>query len=137
MLITSDEQFYFMMLIENYVFRLNLCYFLWFIIAQSYNSVARTSRVGKWKLQITCDEKKSLVASPLVIFFHHAWFAIFIFQLVRFVQHYICCKIKYLVKIPKEMLPTCLEEVCVAPSIILVGSYYPHIDALQIPSLTF
>ena len=61
---------------------------MWFIIAQSYNSVARTSRVGKWKLQITCDEKKSLMASPLVIFFHHAWFAIFIFQLVRFEQHY-------------------------------------------------
>ena len=26
---------------------------------------------------------------PLVIFFHHMWFAILIFQLVRFQQHYI------------------------------------------------
>ena len=51
-------------------------------------SVARTSQVGKWKLQITRDEKKSRVAKPRVIFFHHKWFAIFIFQRVRFKQHY-------------------------------------------------
>ena len=75
--------------LKIYVFRLNLNSFLWFIIAQSYNSVARTPRVGKWKLQITCDEKNHAWPSATCDFFHHVWFAILIFQLVRFHQHYI------------------------------------------------
>ena len=69
---------------------LNHSKFLWFIIAQSYNIVAGTSLVETSKLLITCDKKKITCGlRPLVIFFHHSWLAILMFQLVRFQQQYI------------------------------------------------